>query len=85
MPGGIQQVYLEPPVLELHYGAGNRNAPLPFNGHPVAGCVAAGLAGLYRAGQIDGPSEQKELFCESGLAGVGVADDGKGPAPLYFP
>ena len=36
------------------------------------------------AGELDGAAIKKQLFRHRCLAGVGVRNDGKGPAPSYF-
>ena len=40
------------------------------------------LAALDGTGQLDGATEQQQLFSQRGLARVGVGDDGEGTAPL---
>lgn len=44
-----------PVVFELHHRAGDRNAALLFNFHPVRRRVACALAALDRAGQLIAP------------------------------
>ena len=39
---------------------------------------------LDLAGLGDGPAVQQEFFCQSGLAGVRMGDDGEGPPPGNF-
>jgi hypothetical protein len=34
------------------------------------------------AGEVNRPAIEQPLFRQRGLAGVGMADDGEGPAPL---
>ncbi len=46
--------------------------------------MAAGLAGLHRAGDLDRAREQQQLFGQRGFAGVGVGNDGKGAAAASF-
>jgi hypothetical protein len=35
------------------------------------------LAALHRTGQLNRAAEQQQLFGQRGLAGIGMADDGK--------
>ena len=46
--------------------------------------VAGALLALHRAGLVDGSAVQQQLFGQSGLTGVGMADDRKRPAALDF-
>ena len=69
-------------VGELHHRGSHRDATLLFQRHPVAGGVASGLATLHRAGHLDRATEQQQFFGKSGLAGVGVGDDGEGTPAL---
>ncbi len=43
--------------------------------------MARGFAAFDRTGHLDSPTEQQQLLSQRGLAGIGVADDGKG-APV---
>ena len=76
--GGVQQVHLAAGVLELQDAGGHGDAALALQFHPVGGDVAVGAAGLDGAGQVDGAAVEQQLLRERGLAGVGMADDGKG-------
>ena len=80
--GGVQEVDLEVPVVELHHRRRDGDPPLLLDRHPVARRVPPGLAGLDGAGELDRPAEEEELFGERRLSGVGVADDAEGPALL---
>ena len=46
--------------------------------------MAGGLARPHLARLLDGPAEEEELLGDGGLAGVRVADDGKGAAAVDF-
>src|SRR5512133_1789932 len=84
MAGGVQQVYLAPLVAEFHNRGGDRYAALLLQFHPVGGGMPGRFAGTDLAGLLDGAAEQQQ-FCRNGRsAGVGVADDGKGPTFLNF-
>ena len=78
--GGIQDVDAVSVVLELQHGGGDGDASLLFNLHPVGGGGTGPLA-LDLAGLGDGSAVEQEFFCQGGLAGVRVGDDGKGAAP----
>ena len=78
--GGVQDVDAVAIVLELHDGAGDGDAALLLDLHPVRRGGFRPLA-LDLAGLGDGSAVEQELFRESGLTGVRVGDDGKGPPP----
>ncbi len=80
--GGVQEVDLEGPVVELHDRRRDGDPPLLFDRHPVARRVPAGLPGLDGAGELDRPAEEEELFGQRRLSRVRVADDAEGPALL---
>ena len=84
MAGGVQNVDAEAFILELHHRGGDGNAALLLNLHPVGGGGPAVLLALDHAGLGDGASVQEELLRQSGLAGVGVGDDGEGAAAGNF-
>ena len=46
--------------------------------------MPSGLAALHRAGHLDGAAEQQQLFCQRGLAGVGMGNDGERTATRGF-
>jgi hypothetical protein len=84
--GGVQQVDDAVAVFHLHDRAGDRDAALLFDLHPVGGGVARGLARLDAAGDLDRAREQQQLFSQRGFTRVGVGDDGKRAAAfdLFF-
>ena len=81
---GIQNVDAEAAVLELHHGGGDGNASLLFDFHPVGHGGPAVLLALDHAGLGNGPAVEQEFFCQGGFTGVGVGDDGEGPAAADF-
>ena len=83
MAGGIQNVDAEAVVLELHHGAGDGNAALLFDLHPVGGGSLGPLA-LDLAGLRDGAAVKQELFRQCGLTGVRVRNDSECPPPGNF-
>ena len=78
--GRIQQVEDGAAEFEGHDRAGDGNAALALDLHPVRTGLAAVLAGLDHAGFTDGAAEQQQFFGERGFAGVRVRDDGEGAA-----
>ena len=80
----IQQVNDATTVFHLHHRTGHGNTPLLLDLHPVGGGMAAGLARLDAAGDVDGTGKQQQLFGERGLACVRVRDDGEGASPCCF-
>ena len=83
MAGGIQNVDAEAVVLELHHGAGDGNAALFFDLHPVGGGSLGPLA-LDLTGLRDGAAVEQKLFRQSGLTGVRVRNDSECPPPGNF-
>ena len=81
---GIEQVDDAPLVGELHDRAGDRDAALLLQRHPVRGRVASRLATFHRPGHLDRAPEQQQLLGERGLAGVGMRDDRKRAAAAGF-
>ena len=79
MARSVENVDAVAAVLELHDGGGHGNAALLFDLHPVGGRCAGALA-LDLTGLRDGSAVEQELFGQRGLTGVGVRNDGKGPA-----
>jgi hypothetical protein len=75
--GRIQQVDDAAIVLELHHRAGDRDAALLLQLHPVGGRVPRGFAGLDRSGHVNGAAEQQEFLGQGGLAGVGMRNNRK--------
>ena len=84
MAGGVQDVDAVALVLELHDGGGDRDAALLLNLHPVGGGGPGVLFALDLPGLGNGPAVEQELFGQGGLAGVRVADDGKGTPAIDF-
>ena len=82
--GGIQDVDVVALVAELHGAGRDGDAALLFDLHPVAGGVGRRLAGLDGPGLADGSAVEQQLFGQRCLAGVGVADDGKGAPALHL-
>ena len=78
--GGVEDVDAEALILELQDGRGHGDAALLLDLHPVRSSGFRPLA-LDLAGLRDGSAVEQELFRESGLTGVRVGDDGKGPPP----
>ena len=83
MAGGIQNIDAEAVMLELHDGAGDGNAALFFDLHPVGGGSLGPLA-LDLAGLRDGAAVKQELFRQCGLTGVRVRNDSECPPPGNF-
>ena len=82
--GGVQNIDAVAVEIELHRGRGDGNAALLFNLHPVAGCVAGGLARLDGTGLTNRAAVQKQLLGQRGFAGVGVGYDGeRAPAARF--
>jgi hypothetical protein len=82
--GGVEQVDDVVAVLHLHHRRGHRDAALLFDLHPVRGGMAAGLAALDGAGDLDRAREQQQLFRQRRFTRVGVGNDGKGAAAPGF-
>ena len=82
MPGRVEDIDAATVVIELKDGAGDGDAALFFDLHPIADGVALSLARLDRAGEVDRSAVEEKFFGEGGFAGVGVGDDGEGSAPI---
>ena len=82
--GGVEDVDAIALVFKLHDRRRDGDAALLFELHPVRDRVARGRLALDRAGELDGPAVQQQLFRERRLAGVRVRDDRKRPAALDF-
>ena len=80
----VQNIDAEALILELHDRRGHGNAALLFDLHPVRDGGAGVFLTLDGAGLGDGSAVQQQLFGQSGLTGVGMADDRKRPAALDF-
>ena len=83
-PGGVQDIYAEAVILELHNGGCDGYAALLLYLHPVGHGVAGVPLALDHTGQGYGPAVEQELFRQGGLARVGVGDYGEGAALFYF-
>ena len=81
--GGIQDVDMKAVELELHHRAGDGNAALLFDLHPVGGGSLGPLA-LDLTGLRDGAAVEQKLFRQSGLTGVRVRNDSECPPPGNF-
>ena len=80
----VEQIDLEPVVVEAHDRRGHRDAALALDVHEVRRGALPDLVRLHRAGDLDRAAEEQELLGERGLSRVGVADDGEGPPFVYF-
>ena len=77
----VEQVDDRVAVRELQRRRADRDAAGLLHVHPVGhGGLAARLA-VDRPGLLDDPRVQRQRLGERRLAGIGVADDGEGPAP----
>src|ERR1700679_834161 len=84
MAWGIEQIDDAIAVGKLHDRGSHGYAALLLQAHPVGGRVAGRLAALHGARHLNGAAEQQQLLGQSGLARVGVRDDGKGASFPYF-
>jgi hypothetical protein len=84
VPGRIEQVDAEAPVLELQHRARHRDPALPLQLHPVGGDMPLGAARLHRPGEVDGAAVEEQLLGERRLPGVRMRDDRKRPAARRF-
>ena len=69
-------------VLELHDGAGDGDASLLFDLHPVGRGELAVAAGLDGACLPDGAPVEQQFLGKSGLTGIRVGDDAEDAASL---
>ena len=60
--GGVQEVDLEFPVVELHDRRRDGDPPLLLDRHPVARRMPPRFPGLDGPGELDRPAEEEELF-----------------------
>ena len=79
VPGRVEQVDRVVRVVELHDRAGDRDAALLFDFHPVGRRVARALARLDGPRHLDRAPVEQQLLGQRGLARVGVGDDGERP------
>jgi hypothetical protein len=49
-------------VFKLHDRAGNGNAALFFNFHPVTGCMTGRLSAFHGSGHLNRSAEKQKLF-----------------------
>ena len=82
--GRIEQVDDAIAVFHLHHARCHRDAALLLDLHPVGGGMAAGLARLDRARDLDRAREQQQLLGQRGLARVGVRNDREGAAAAHL-
>jgi hypothetical protein len=83
VPGRVQQVDPVTVVVELQHARRDRDAALLLQLHPVGRRVTRRPPRLHRSRQVDRAAVQQQLLGERRLAGVGVADDGKGAAARH--
>src|SRR6185503_15021425 len=76
----VEQRDVMPLELELERRGADGDAALLFELHPVGHRVALRLAAAHGARELDRARVQQQLLGERRLAGVGVGDDGEGPA-----
>ena len=82
--GGVQNVDTLAGKVELQYRGSDRDTTLFFDVHPVRDGVFGALLALDRACLVDGSAVEQQLFGQSGLAGVRMADDRERAAALDF-
>ncbi len=80
----VEEVHHAAVVVELQNGRADRDAALFFQFHPIARGGALVLARGHAAGELNGAAVEQEFFGEGGFSGVGMRDDGKGPASRDF-
>ena len=83
--GGIENVDAVAVVFKLEHGRRDGDAALLFQLHPVGDRMARRRLALYRAGELNRPSVEKELFRQCRFARVRVGDDRKRPPPRDLP
>ena len=84
MAGRVEQIDLEPVVVEAHDRRCHRDAALALDVHKVRGRALPDLVRFDRTGHLDRPAEKQKLLRQRGLSRVRVADDGEGPPLVYF-
>ena len=80
--GRVQEVDEAVLVMEGHDRGRYRNPTLALDFHKIRRGGFGDLVVLHRAGRLNRPTEQQELFGQGRLSGIRVADDGEGPSPL---
>jgi hypothetical protein len=78
--GRVEQVDHVVAVRELQHRRADRDAPLALELHPVRRRRPPSVARFDGPCSLHGAGVEQELLGERRLAGVGVADDGEGPA-----
>ena len=84
MAGRVQQVEDGVLVFERHHRAGDTDAAFLLDLHPVGFGAPRFAARLDTARRMDGAAQQEQMFRQGGLAGVGMGNDGEGPASCGF-
>ena len=85
VPRGVEQVQDVVPVRELQHRRGDGDAPLLLQLHPVRRGRPLVAPPLHRSGgAAQGAAVEQELLGQGRLPGVGMADDGEGPAAPGF-
>jgi hypothetical protein len=78
--GRIEQIEDAAVIFEGHYRSHDRDSTLALDRHPVGTRRLPVALGLDLPGKLDRAPEQQQLLRQGGLAGVGMRDDGEGPA-----
>jgi len=82
----VEQVEHRAAVVEMHHRRRDRDAALLLDLHPVRARPPGLAARLDRARDMDGATEQQQLFGQGRLAGIGVRDDReRAPEPAGWP
>ena len=84
VPRRVEDVDFIIQIVEFHDRCGDRDATLLLYVHPVARGRLAYLVALDGSRHLYLPAEKQELFGQSGLSCVGVADDGECPSAFYL-
>ena len=84
VPGRIQQVHNAVIVGKLHHGRGYGDTPLLFQLHPVGSRMTSRLAALYCTGQLNGTTEQQQLFGQGSFTCVRMRNDGERATLVQF-
>lgn len=71
-------------ILKGHYTGCYADTTLAFYLHKVAGGMFLYFVAFYCACSLYGAAKEQELFRKGSLTGIGVRDDGKGFAFVYF-
>ena len=84
MPRCIEEINFVITIVEFHDRGGDGNAPFLLDAHPVARCMATGLACPDGPGLLNGPAKEQQFFRQGGFPGVGMADDPEIAAAVHF-